>query len=85
VTDEAEKRSFIQRLALRLMPKRAEAIERESREWIVTCPHCGHKRSYWDIGGIRFKAKSKGKRIGARCPACGRRGMHRVERRPDGP
>lgn len=75
-------RSFSQRLALRLMPGRAEEIERESREWIVTCPNCGHERSYWEMGGVRYKAKSKGKRIGMRCPSCGKRSMAPVEHRP---
>ena len=69
---------------MRLMPGHAAEIERESREWDVVCPSCGHTRSYWDIGGIRYKAASSGKRIGLRCPACGARGLHAVERRSDG-
>ena len=73
--------SFAQRLVTRLMPHRAEEIERESREWIVTCPNCGDERSYWELGGVRYKASSKGKRLGTKCPACGRRGMAKVERR----
>lgn len=75
-------RSLTQRLALRLMPGRAAEIERESREWLVTCPNCGHARSIWDMGGIRYKAKSRGKRMRIKCPACGERGWHPVERRP---
>lgn len=73
--------SFFQRLVTRLMPHRAAEIERESREWLVICQNCGDARSYWALGGVRYKAASKGKRIGIRCPACGRRGMARVERR----
>ena len=80
--EDPSRRSFVQRLVTRLMPGRAAEIERESREWIATCPHCGHERSYWDLGGIRYKAKSRGKRTGLRCPQCGKRGMHRVEHRP---
>jgi predicted RNA-binding Zn-ribbon protein involved in translation (DUF1610 family) len=67
---------------MRLMPGRAADIERESREWLVICPKCGHERSYWDLGGVRYKASSRGKSVGARCPECGQRSMHRVERRP---
>jgi DNA-directed RNA polymerase subunit RPC12/RpoP len=67
------------------MPGRAAEIERESRQWIVTCPSCGDVRSYWDLGGVRYKAASKGKRIGIRCPACGHRGMAPVERRETPP
>lgn len=74
--------SFTQRLFLRLMPGRAAEIERQSREWFLVCPTCQHERTYWDIGGVRYKAKSAGKRVGLRCPSCGKRGLHRVEHRP---
>ncbi len=73
--------TLTQRIVLRLMPRRAEAIERESREWFVICPNCGLERTIWDLGGVRYKASSRGKRSGLRCPSCGKRGMHRVERR----
>ena len=72
--------SFIQRLVTRLMPRRAAEIERETREWDVVCPKCGDTRSVWDIGGIRYKAASKGKRIASTCPSCGERGMFEVVR-----
>jgi hypothetical protein len=60
--------SLTQRFFLRLMPGRAHEIERQSREWIDSCPHCGLDRTVWDVGGIRYKASS--------------RGMHPVEHRP---
>ena len=77
----AHRRSLSQRIVLGLMPHRAAEIERESREWLVICPHCGDSRSLWDLGGVRYKAASKGKRMGIRCPACGKRSMAKVERR----
>jgi len=64
------------------MPGRAAEIEAESRSWILTCSSCGHQRSYWEIGGVRFKAASAGKKVRVGCPACGRKGMHAVEWRP---
>jgi hypothetical protein len=76
--------NLIQRIVIRLMPGRAEEIERQSREWFVICPNCGLERTYWDIGGVRYKAGSRGKRIGLRCPSCDKRAMHVVERRPSG-
>ena len=76
--------SVTQRIVLRLMPWRAEAIERESREWVMTCPNCGLERSIWDIGGVRYGAKSKGKKVAVKCSGCGKRAMHPVERRPSG-
>ena len=72
--------SFVQRLVLRFAGSRAADIERESRSWLVTCPHCGHQRSYWDLGGVRYKASSAGKKIGSTCPDCGTKGMFPVTR-----
>jgi hypothetical protein len=63
------------------MPRSAADMEQESREWMLICPKCGHERSYWDIGGIRYKAYSRGKRVGLRCPNCDKLRMHKVERR----
>jgi predicted RNA-binding Zn-ribbon protein involved in translation (DUF1610 family) len=75
--------SLTQRIVLRLMPGRAEEIERQSRAWMIVCPNCGFERSYWGIGGVRYKARShKKQRIGMRCPSCGKRGGHAVEHRP---
>ena len=73
--------SFVQRIAQRLFARRAADMEQESREWTLVCPKCGHERSYWEIGGIRYKAWSRGKRTGLRCPSCGRFRMHKVVRR----
>jgi predicted RNA-binding Zn-ribbon protein involved in translation (DUF1610 family) len=81
IEPDLHKKTFTQRLFTRLMPGRAEAIERESREWKLICPNCGNETSIWEIGGVRYKAKSRGERMGAKCPACGKRSMHRVERR----
>lgn len=75
--------SFVQRLVLRLAGPRAAEVERESRSWIATCPTCNHQRSYWDLGGIRYGAASRGKKIGGTCPECGYRGLFPVTRSPD--
>jgi predicted RNA-binding Zn-ribbon protein involved in translation (DUF1610 family) len=74
--------SLTQRIVMRLAPGRAADIERQSREWFIVCPNCGFERTYWDIGGVRYKARSRGKRIGLRCPSCGKRAMHPVDHRP---
>jgi DNA-directed RNA polymerase subunit RPC12/RpoP len=68
-------------LLRRFSPKRAEAAERESREWFFVCSECGTARSYAELGGIRYGASSKGKRTVLRCPTCGVRRVHSVERR----
>ena len=79
-----EQRGFaalIMRLLRRFAPGHAEAAARESREWHVVCPECGATRSWASLGGIRYKAASKGKRVRLMCPACRQRRWHRVERR----
>ena len=72
----------IQRLVLRLLPRRMAArAAQESKEWVAVCGACGHATSWWEMGGIRFGAASKGKRTRRRCAACGETGWQRVERR----
>jgi ssDNA-binding Zn-finger/Zn-ribbon topoisomerase 1 len=73
-------RSLPQRVATTLLPWWAEDMERETREWRATCPECGHSRDLWELGAVRFKARSRGKRTGMTCPACGKFGMHGIER-----
>jgi DNA-directed RNA polymerase subunit RPC12/RpoP len=69
--------SFFQRLFAKLMPKKTmEAMEADSRDWMVQCP-CGHERSVWEMGGIRYGASSTGKRTLLRCEKCGKRKWHR--------
>ena len=58
---QCDRKSFAQRVVTKLLPRRAEEIERESREWLVSCPRCGYERSVWEMGGVRYRAWSKGK------------------------
>ena len=62
--------TLIQRLIARLPKTWYDAIRTESEEWIFTCPECGLARSVWDIGGVRYKAVSAGKRSLVWCPQC---------------
>lgn len=48
----------------------AEKMEAESRKWKLKC-NCGRETNYWDIGGLRYKAASIGKKVMIRCPKCG--------------
>ncbi|MGE0178279.1 MAG: hypothetical protein AB7O91_00490 [Sphingomonas sp.] len=77
--------SRTQRLVLRLAgPEMAAAMEARSRAWLVRCPNCGHQRSIWELGGIRYKA-SGAPRMLIGCPACGERGWHQVVKSDDFP
>lgn len=71
--------TFVQRLVLALMPRRlARDIEAESRAWRLKCP-CGHERTVWEAGGVRWKARGNPE-WWARCPACGERRSHSLDR-----
>ena len=47
----------------------AESMEAESCAWLLRC-QCGHSRSVWEFGGIRWLAKGKPRKYG-HCPKCG--------------
>ena len=72
---------FFQKLFATLLPKSSmEAMEAESRDWMVRCP-CGHEISVWELGGIRYGGRSTGKRTLIRCQKCGKRTWHRFYRK----
>ncbi len=73
--------SWVQSLVRRLPANLAADIEAKSRAWKLVCRACGHVTSYWEIGGIRWKAAGNPhKRF--RCAACGRVTWHRTEYHP---
>lgn len=53
-------------------------MEAESRSWIVRC-ECGHARSIWDLGGIRWKAAGNPRKY-MLCPSCGKPSWHKVSK-----
>lgn len=58
-----------------------QALRAESEKWLVTCLVCGTARNVWEIGGIRYKAISRGKVVGIYCPTCGRLRMMSVTKK----
>lgn len=60
----------------------AASMERDSRCWKLVCP-CGHARSVWEVGGIRWKASGEPRKL-LRCPSCGGLHWHRTTWRPEG-
>ncbi|MDJ0768029.1 MAG: hypothetical protein QNJ12_04515 [Ilumatobacter sp.] len=72
--------SRVQRLVSRFVSERTmERIELDSRSWVMDC-ECGATTSIWEMGGVRYKASSAGKRHRGRCASCGRRVVGRVRR-----
>lgn len=71
-----------QKFLLRILPKSwAQDMEADSRKWMLKCNTCGHERSVWDAGGIRWKAISKGKVVGVICPQCRQLKSHAMFKR----
>ena len=77
---------FFQRMLGALLPKSAmDDMKAESEDWMVVCPSCGHETSIWALGGVRYGARSKGKRTLIKCQGCGKRTWHRYYRKSQGP
>jgi transposase-like protein len=70
--------SLTQRFFKMIAPKESfEAMEKESKTWMVQCSNCKYERSIWDIGGIRSGAAGNPKtRI--KCPNCNQNNWHSI-------
>lgn len=53
----------------------ARSMEVDSRQWFVKCLKCGFEQSFWDSGGIRWKATGNSRNL-RKCPGCGIRSWH---------
>lgn len=69
---------FQELLATLLPDAWAASLESESRAWRMRCP-CGAETSIWDMGGIRWKAAGRPRRLGT-CGTCGRKFIGAVYR-----
>ena len=45
--------------------------EYDSKRWHLECSVCGHKKSYFELGGIRAWAAGSGKSKRLLCTSCG--------------
>ena len=55
-------------------------IKRGTRNWLVECGQCGHKRDFWDAGGLRGGGVGE-PRVRFHCPACEAFHWHKVRRK----
>jgi hypothetical protein len=55
-------------------------MERESRSWMVQCPHCKYERSVWEMGGIRWGAAGRPSTYKL-CVSCRQLGWHTIQKR----
>ena len=68
--------SWIQRFFVKIFPASwARSMEADSRRWFIKCPECNFEQSYWDLGGIRWKATGD-QRTYMKCVNCGKRSWH---------
>jgi hypothetical protein len=71
----------LQKFIAAVLPKKSAAsMKTESRTWITRCSSCGFARSFWDAGGIRWKAAGTERRY-LSCPKCGRAHWHKIYKR----
>lgn len=56
------------------------AMEAESKQWIMKCSNCGHERSIWSMGGIRYKATGN-PRMYRTCSDCNQRSWQVVSKK----
>lgn len=62
--------SGIQQFFLWIMPRSiGQAMEKESRLWMIRCPRCSSESSYWDLGGIRYLAAGRPRKL-RQCVKC---------------
>jgi hypothetical protein len=74
--------SFIQKILRFILPSKVfAAIEAGTRQWLAECP-CGHKRDYFEAGGIRYKACGN-PRVLLECPNCRKATMHLVQKKTE--
>ena len=72
--------SFTQKFFMAVLPRSwAEDMQAESQQWMLRCT-CGNERSMWEAGGIRWKAAGSPRRL-MRCPQCGQRTWHTLNRK----
>ncbi|MGF1503961.1 MAG: hypothetical protein GYB64_19855 [Chloroflexi bacterium] len=73
--------SRIQKFITRIVPQSmADNMERESRQWIMSCEACGYDESVWEAGGIRWGAAGE-KRVRRRCANCGAVSWQKLSKR----
>ena len=81
---DQERKSGVQKYFTSLVsPATAARMEADSRAWMLQCPKCGYERSFWDMGGIRYKAVGNQRNL-MRCLQCGEVSWHKAYRR-EGP
>ncbi len=68
----------IQKFFTSILPAQsAKSMEADSRQWFMKCMECGFEESYWDLGGIRWKAAGNSRNL-RKCPNCGKRSWHQT-------
>jgi hypothetical protein len=63
-----------------ILPKKAfEAVKAGTKQWLIECK-CGHKRDFWDLGGVRHKGYGEPRKF-YYCPKCDKARWHKVRKK----
>jgi DNA-directed RNA polymerase subunit M/transcription elongation factor TFIIS len=75
--------SFTQKLIQMISSKPGlEAMQKESKTWMVQCSNCKYEKSIWDLGGIRSGAAGNPKTY-MKCTNCQQRNWHNIYKKED--
>ena len=65
----------IQKILTMVLPSATvERMKEETNQWRVRCTACGHSKSLWETGGVRYRKRSPLGGVSAtivRCSQCG--------------
>ena len=63
-----------------ILPARAfEAVKKGTKQWLIECK-CGHRRDFWNLGGIRYKAVGEPRQY-LKCPECRKNTWHKIRKK----
>ncbi len=64
-----------------VLPTKAyKSLERETRQWLIECGACEHKRDYWEAGGVRSGGFGEPRKWFP-CPACNGFHWHKIRKK----
>ena len=73
--------SSLQKFVVAILPKKwAASMEAELRTWLARCSSCGFEQSFWEAGGMRWKAAGTERRY-LSCTKCGQAHWHTISKR----
>jgi len=57
-----------------------KSLEQQTRKWIQVCGKCGHKKDFWEAGGVRGGGVGEPGKL-QYCESCAKLSMHRIRKK----